>query len=106
MKQGSAFMNRLVRRLSQAAGTKYFLVLLLAGVWMFTFDRYNLLSQKKVDQQMLQYQQDIEYYKEAIQDLDYEKARLFSDEEALEQYVRENYYMKKSGEDIYILLEE
>lgn len=102
----SSFLNRVIQRLAKAAGTKYFLVLAVAGIWMFTFDRYNLISQKKVDQQISQYQNDINYYNDAIQELDHETARLFSDEQALEQYVREKYYMKKAGEDVFVIVEE
>ena len=106
MGSASALLQRLLKRLSKAAGTKYFIVLAIAGVWMFTFDRYNLISQKKVDDQMTQYLNDIEYYKASIKELNYETARLFSDEEALEQYVRENYYMKKANEDIFDVVDE
>lgn len=99
-------LQRIFQRLAKAAGTKYFLVLAIAGIWMLTFDRYNLISQKKVDKQITRYQNDISYYKEAIRELDYESARLFSDQQALEQYVREKYYMKKAGEDVYVIVEE
>ncbi|MEO0897797.1 MAG: septum formation initiator family protein [Bacteroidota bacterium] len=106
MNQSAAFFGRLFQRLRQAAGTKYFIVLAIALVWMLVFDRYNLLSQKKVDKQISEYTKDIQYYKESIKELDYEKARLFSDDEALEQYVREKYYMKKAGEDVFVIVEE
>ncbi|MCI4667733.1 MAG: septum formation initiator family protein [Bacteroidia bacterium] len=102
----SNLFQRIFQRLAKTAGTKYFLVLVLAGIWMLTFDRYNLVSQQRVDNQISQYQNDIAHYNNAIKELNQESARLFSNEQALEQYVREKYYMKKSGEDVFVIVNE
>ncbi|MCB0842237.1 MAG: septum formation initiator family protein [Bacteroidetes bacterium] len=86
--------------------SRYFWVLLFAGVWMVFFDRYNLISQYKMKEQIKQLQKDEVHYQKSIEKLDFEADRLFNDQEELEKFAREKYYMKKPGEDIYVIVEE
>lgn len=92
-------------RLWRLAGTKYVAVLLVAGVWMLFFDQYNLRSQQEVQAQINRLRQDKVHYQRAINALRYEDDHLFSDPEALERFARERYYMKRSNEDVYVVVE-
>lgn len=93
-------------RLRRAAATKYFLVLLIAGVWMLFFDRYNLRSQYRMQNRIERLQEDLVYYQQALGTLEAEQARLASDPEALERYAREKYFMKKANEEVFVVVEE
>ena len=73
---------------------------------MVFFDRYNLISQYKMKEQIKQLQKDEVHYQKSIEKLDFEADRLFNDQEELEKFAREKYYMKKPGEDIYVIVEE
>jgi cell division protein FtsB len=85
---------------------KYVIVLLVAGLWMLFFDRYNLFSQAKMRNQISQLNADKAYYEKGIHDLDYEADKLFNDPEELEKFARERYLMKKRNEDVFVVMEE
>ncbi|MEO0584966.1 MAG: septum formation initiator family protein [Bacteroidota bacterium] len=106
MNQIRVFFSRVGARILQTAGTKYILAFLIAAVWMVFFDRYNLISQHKLDQQIEELQEDRDFYIQVIEEIDLEASRLQKDPEAIERFAREKYYMKRPGEDVYVIVEE
>jgi cell division protein FtsB len=84
----------------------HLLILGLALVWMVFFDRYNLISQYKVRQQIENLHQDKAYYLKSLDEVDYAYDRLFNDPEELERYAREKYFMKRADEDVFVVTEE
>lgn len=93
-------------RIRRAAVTKYFLVLALAGIWMLFFDRYNLVSQYRMKARIESLEKDLHHYQQALTRLEAEQARIQTDPEALEQYAREKYFMKKAGEEVFVVVAE
>jgi cell division protein FtsB len=104
MKAVSDLLTQSLMRCWKLAGTKYVIVLLLAGGWMLVFDRYNLRSQQQVKAQTERLEQDRRHYQQAINALDYEVDQLFSDPEELERFARERYHMKRPNEDVYVVV--
>lgn len=98
--------GRIGSHLLKVVTSKYFLVLAFAGIWMIFFDRYNLISQYQMKAQIEQLQKDEAHYRKAIEKLDYQEGRLTNDAEELERIAREKYYMKKAGEDVFIVVDE
>jgi cell division protein FtsB len=82
---------------------KYFLVLVAALVWFVFFDQNNLIQQYRLQRQLHEFRQEIEYYKQqiALDSIDIDKLR--NNPEELERYAREKYLMKKENEDIFII---
>ncbi len=95
-----------MKRLINIITNKYVLVLLVAGTWVLFFDRYNIVSQIKMSQQLEQLKQDEVHYRSRIEALDYERERLFNDRDELERFAREQYKMKKRNEDIFVVVKE
>ncbi|RMG59566.1 MAG: septum formation initiator family protein [Bacteroidetes bacterium] len=93
-------------RIRRAAATKYFLVLLIAGIWMLFFDRYNLIAQYRMEARIESLQADLAHYQRALEQVEAEQDRLQGDPEALERYAREKYFMKKAGEEVFVVVEE
>ena len=85
---------------------KYLLILLTSGIWMLFFDRYNLVSQIKMERRVEQLKSDEAHYRTRIDALDYERERLFNDGEELERFARERYQMKRPNEDVFIIVKE
>ncbi|GAB4427185.1 MAG: septum formation initiator family protein [Bacteroidia bacterium] len=94
------------QRIRHYAGTKYFLVLAFTGVWMLFFDRYNLVSQYQMKQQLETVERDRTHYREALRLIEAEQQKMGSDTEALENYAREKYQMKRANEDVYVIVRE
>ncbi len=80
----------------------YIIILIIFGVWMIFFDTNSLLSHYDVNQDKNKLEDDKEYYKNEIAK-DKKAIKKLSDEDGLETFAREKYYMKKENEDIYII---
>ncbi|RED43034.1 septum formation initiator [Winogradskyella eximia] len=80
----------------------YTIVLIVFVVWMMFFDAHSWLFHHELntDIEELEYQK--EHYKNEMAK-DNKAIKELSTEEGIERTARENYYMKKSNEDIYII---
>ena len=83
----------------------YVLVLTVFVVWMLFFDANSWLTHrelnkeiKKLEKQKAHLQQEIEKDKKMI--------KLLKSEEGLEKFGREEYYLKKKNEEIYLIEDE
>ncbi len=85
---------------------KYFLFLVIALLWMLFFDRHDLMFQYRLQKKIQQLERDKLYYQYEIQKLNEERLMLIKNEEALEKYAREQYWMKKANEDLYIIVND
>jgi len=81
---------------------KYLLISLVFGVWMLFLDNYSLMDQRPLDQQINELQDNKKYYQDEIRK-DKENIKLLKNDDQIEKYAREKYYMKKENEDIYII---
>ncbi len=97
------FGKRLLQHLKALLTSKYLIVLSLAIVWMIFFDNYNLPSHVSMNQQISQLKADKQFYQKAIQEVDFEYAKLYNNPEALERYAREQFYMKRADEDVFVV---
>ncbi|EDP70292.1 hypothetical protein FBALC1_06033 [Flavobacteriales bacterium ALC-1] len=80
----------------------YLLVLIVFVVWMLFFDAHSWLFHHELNGDMKELEYQKKHYKnEMVKD---DKAiKELSTEEGLERTARENYYMKKPNEDIFII---
>lgn len=81
---------------------RYFLVLLFFGSWMLFLDNYSYLDHRLLDNEIDELENNKKYYQEEIKK-DEQNIKLLKNPEQIEKYARENYYMKKDSEDIYII---
>lgn len=98
-------LNRLevLPKLPPLLKNKYFLALLAVGIWLMFFDKNNFIHQWRLQRQLNELKRDREYYLQEIERDSTAIRQLKDDPEELERYARENYLMKKEGEDIYII---
>ncbi len=84
---------------------RYFLVAVLFSIWMIVFDQNNLFHQYESQQELKRMKE-----KEAFLDSEIVKNqrmldRLENDPDELERYAREEYWMKKDSEDLFIIID-
>ena len=84
---------------------KYIIVLIAAFVWIVFFDPNNLIQQIRLRNQMNDFNKEIEYYQAGIIRDSAKIQMLRFNPEELERFARENYLMKREGEDIFIIKE-
>ena len=82
---------------------KYFLVLAFFTMWMIFFDKHGLYENWGLSQKVQQMEADRDFYLEKIEEVKADRKDLQIN---IEKYARENYYMKKDNEDVFIFEEQ
>lgn len=80
---------------------KYLLISLLFAVWMLFLDNYSYMDQRQLNKQIDELQDNKKYYQDEIKK-DNQSIKLLKNQDQVEKYAREKYYMKRENEDIYI----
>ncbi|WP_297703383.1 septum formation initiator family protein [uncultured Eudoraea sp.] len=80
----------------------YVLVLTVFVIWMAFFDTNSLLIHMELRKEIKKLEKTQEFLKEEITK-DKEIIEQLSDPKELEKFARENYYLKKKNEEIYLI---
>jgi cell division protein FtsB len=95
-----------LNNLLQVAKNKYFIVTAFFLIWIGFFDQNDWVSRKGIDKEIEKLEDDKAFFTTEVVELQKEEKRLKENQEALEKYARENFYMKKEGEDVFVIVEE
>jgi cell division protein FtsB len=95
------FYNKYIARLN-----KYWLVTVLFFAYTFLIDESNIYNHRKYNEKIRLLENEIEKYKKEIKKNREKIKELQTDKVSLEQFAREEYLMKRSDEDIFIVEEE
>ncbi len=95
-----------MKKLPPIFRNKFFIAFLVVFAWLMFFDKNNFIQQWRMRGQLKEMQRDREYYLEQIKKDSTTIKKLKEDPDALERYARENYLMKKEGEDIFIIMDD
>jgi cell division protein FtsB len=82
---------------------RYFLALVIFVGWLIFFDKHDVLTQYKLQRTVNKLEQDKSYYADEIKKAEQKRLDL---ELNKEKYAREQYYMKKSNEEVFIIEKE
>jgi cell division protein DivIC len=85
---------------------KYVLTIAVFSIWMLFFDQNNAVDRMRMGSEIRQLEDDREYYLEQIQKDSARLSELTTNKENLEKYAREQFLMKKSNEDVFVVIEE
>lgn len=84
---------------------KYVIASILFLTWIIFFDENSIISHQKNKRRLYELKQQEEYYRTRIE-ADKEKLEdLKAGEEKLEKFAREQYYMSKPEEDVFIVVD-
>lgn len=81
---------------------RYVIILLIFAFWMLFLDSNSYLIHNELDQEINQLQTNREFFKKEI-NKDQTVINKLNDSFELESYARQNYYMKRPNEDIFII---
>ncbi|MFD2521758.1 FtsB family cell division protein [Emticicia soli] len=86
----------------------HFYVLTAFGllVWISFFDGSNLISQFRLWQKYRELEDEKEYYVEALKKVKHEEKEVMGNTDAMEKFAREKYLMKKTGETVFVIVDE
>ena len=83
---------------------KYFITIFAFLVWMIFFDSTSFLVINELNQEVKKYENQLEYYQTEYQKNDQFYKKLMNNKDEKEKFARENYFMKKPDEEIFILV--
>ncbi|MBT6235656.1 MAG: septum formation inhibitor [Bacteroidetes bacterium] len=94
-----------MKLLSYIKEYKYTISLVVFSVWMLFFDGNSALFMYKQYNELKDLKTQERFLSLDITDMTRQKEELFSDDNKLEQYARENFFFKKKNEDVYVIEE-
>jgi cell division protein FtsB len=98
--------NNIKEQVSKVTSYKYIIAVVLFLGSIIFFDENSIITHQQNKQRLQELLQQKEYYKERIK-ADKQKLKdLNSGMEELEKFAREQYYMSKPGEDVFIVVKE
>ncbi len=83
---------------------RYLLTILAFLVWMTFFDNNNFIRQIKASRELSSTEAQIHWHEQQLLEVKKDLDELFTSNETLERFARENYHMKKENEDIYLIV--
>lgn len=100
------FFSGLINKFPPFLRNKYILALAVFFIWVLLFDNNNLIDRFHYMKTMKQLENDMEYYRNRIEEDKRKLNELKTNDENLEKFAREQYHMKKEDEDIFIIISE
>ena len=94
-----------MKRLLNLIKNKYFLASIAFIVWMLFFDRNDLASQYNYRTQVNKLEEEKEFYIQQITQVEKDLKELDSDQDKLEKFARERYFMKRDNEDVFVIID-
>jgi cell division protein FtsB len=85
---------------------KYVISVIVFFVWVTFFDQNNLLTQFERGQDLRHAKAKKGYYKEQIEFIRENLDEITHDAATIEKFARENYYMKKDNEEVFVIVEK
>lgn len=74
--------------------------------WMTFLDSNDLVTRVKMASKLGELEDEKEYYKERIVEVEKDRTELMTNKELLEKFAREKYLMRKETEDVFVVVEE
>lgn len=85
---------------------RYFIAGFLILTWMTFFDQNNFIHRIQKSMQLHDLKEEKAYYKQKIKETKKARDHLMKNNRTLERFAREQYFMKKPNEDLYVIVED
>ena len=85
---------------------KYLMAVLVFLVWLLIFDQNSLIDRMKYLNTLHDMEDEKQYYLERIDEDSRRLNELKTDRDNLEKFAREQFFMKKENEDVFVIIEE
>ncbi len=99
-------MVKVIEKLIHIFKNKYLLASLFFIIWLVFFDQNNLIDRIALYKKYKQMQESKDYYTQKIKEDKRKLIELQTDRDNLEKFAREQYYMKRDNEDVFIVVDE
>ena len=93
-------------KIAKSIINKYVIALAAFIIWIMFFDDNNLRQHEKNLHELAMLQEQVSFYKHKIAADKRKLIELQTNDENLEKFAREQFFMKKANEEIYVIVEE
>jgi cell division protein DivIC len=103
-----SFLNTM-KQINSPFFKKYYLYILSGTfflVWITFFDRSNLVNMFNMYKEYKSLAAEKEHFEKELIKIKSEEASVFSNQESIESFAREHYMMKKTGETVFVMVDE
>jgi len=97
---------KIPKRLVPILKNKYFLTLLGFLVWLSFFDRNDFITTWSYHSKLVSLRNENAYYESEVKRYTEDLNNLMTNHANMEKYAREKYYMKKSNEDVFVIIDQ
>ena len=95
-----------MKRILKYGSNFYIVSMLLFLAWMLFIDSNSIITHVRLTQKLFDLEDQKEFYQEKKKQIQAEREELLSNSELLEKFARERYLMKKTTEDLYVIVEK
>ncbi len=85
---------------------KYLITVVVLSVWVVFFDKNDLLTQMEFSKQLSGLEKEKQYYISEIENNKHKLVELQTNGANLEKFAREQYLMRKEGEDVFVVVHD
>ncbi len=75
-------------------------------VWMTFADSNDFSSLLNLKKKIVELETEVEYYDEKIKEVEKDKLEVFGNHKLQEKFARENYFMKKTDEEVFVIVDK
>jgi cell division protein DivIC len=93
-------------RIPKILKNKYVIILLVFVVWVGFLDRNNMIATMQNKKKLQKLEEELEYYKKEIRETQKSLKNLRTNDRSFEKFARENFYLKRDGEEIFVVDED
>ena len=84
----------------------YFIATVVFIFWMFFLDSNDLVTQSMRQDRLKKLKDDKVYYEQKIKEISREYQGLLNNDELLEKFAREKYYLARPKEDVFVIVKD
>lgn len=106
MNSNSGRLPLVLKILKKIFTNKFVIATAIFTIWMTFFDTNDFFTHKTLNEEIDKLESEKEYYHEKLLQEQKSYNELKFNKEAREKYARENYFMKKNNEDIFIIVHQ
>lgn len=97
---------RIPDRYWRIISNRYFIVSFGALIWIAFFDRYNFIDRYRTAQKIKEYEKERDYYVDEVNKNKAVLHSLFTNDEVLEKFAREQFHFKRDSEDVFMIVRQ
>lgn len=96
--------KKFIKKIKKIFVNRYFFTGIIFILWMTFIDNTSWLVVKNLNQEINKYEEQLIFYKNEFERNDAFYKKLMQNKHEKEKYARENYFMKRRNEEIFILV--